>query len=214
MSRAKAEIDRLLGQDKLSQSDVVSLMTQFRVCLEAQELKRSYPDLMLYCNWIVHPALSHSPQALQVIVSIADAIVRHPKAPNSPGFYDDVTRAFRFENFREDCIRFSSILTISDVLFSNRSLWDEFIKLVIRILVERPLEFPDPDRLPKNLKPIFQEMQEIWTSTFVNTIGIRRVSFTLGTDEPKGSVFWNLDLIPGPTCKSTSVQLRGPLKKP
>ncbi len=214
MDTAKTEITRLLSADELTKSDAINLMSQLRVCLETESLKNQYPYLTMYCDWTVHPQLSRSAPAFQIIESIADALVDHPNAPDSPGFFDDITKAFHFDKFRADCIKALKQFGIPETFCSNQVIWDRFLVLLISILLERPLEFPDSKKLTRIAEPIYHRIQKKWVGTFKNTLGIRKVSFINGTGEHNGTVLWKLELILNPTCPSKSATLQGPLKKP
>lgn len=213
MDTAKAEITRLLSGDELTKSDVINLMSQLRICLETDNLRRQYPYLTMYCDWTVHPQLSRSALAFQVIESIADAIINNPNAPNTLAFFDDITKAFLFEELRTDCIKVSTHYGTPGKFCTNNDIWNAFLEFLISILIERPLAFPESTILPKNVAPIYNRIQRKWILAFKNTIGIKKVSFVLGTGEHEGKVLWNVELIPGLTCIPKSATLRGPLKK-
>lgn len=167
----------------------------------------------MYCDWTLHPKLSRSASAFQIIESIADAILKHPNAPNSPGFFDDITKAFHFDEFRADCIRVLTQFAIPETLFSNQVIWDKFLVCMISILLERPLEFPDSTKLTKIAAPICDRIQKKWVHRFKNILGIRRVSFIIGAGKHEGKVLWKLELITSPTCPAKSATLVGPMKK-
>lgn len=210
----KREIKRLLGQDVLTSSDLVNLMSQFRIVLESQDRKHKYRYLNMYCNWALHSKLSNSAPAYEVIESIANAIVGNPNAPKSQAFFEDVTRAFLFDELRTDCINFSKEYETPSEFCTDQITWNEFLALLIAFLRERPLAFPDSSKLPRKVAPIFNRIKGKWTAAFKNTEGIKEVSFVLGEAEHQGKVLWNLKLIPGPTCVPKSATLRGPLISP
>ena len=141
-------------------------------------------------------------------------MIDNPNAPDSPAFWNDVTAAFLFAELRADCIGDSQAFGTPDGFCSEQDVWDAFLALLISILLERPLEFPDSTKLPKIVAPIYNRIQQKWVPAFKNTLGVKKVSFVLGTAEHEGVILWNVELIPGPTCIPKSVTLRGPLKKP
>ena len=178
-----------VSQDELTKSDVVNLMSQFRICLEAEGFKKRYPYLTMYCDWTVHSQLSRSAPAFQVIESIADAMVGNPNAPNSPAFYDDITKAFLFDEFRADCNKFAAQFGTPNVFCADPEVWSGFLVLLIEILLERPLEFPDPSVLRGGVSSIFNRIQRKWTPAFQHTLGIKKVSFVPGTVNMKARCF-------------------------
>jgi len=206
-----SEIQRLLGQNDLSKSDVVNLMTQLRICLESADRKQQFRYLNMYCNWTVHPQLSQSAPAFEVLESLADTLVGHPNAPGSPGFFKDVTKSLLFDELRDDCRNFATEFAIPVTFCTDAGIWYEFVKMIISILLERTLEFPDPARMRPNVRAIYDRIEQKWTQAFQHTTGVRKFSFVLGEGEHKNKVMWSIELIPGSTCIPKTATLRGPL---
>ncbi len=83
--------------------------------------------------------------------------------------------------------------------------------MMISILLDRTLEFPDPRQMRPNVRAIYDRMTNKWRQAFKNTIGIKKFAFEVGEGEHQHKVFWNIEIIPGPTCIPKTVSLRGPL---
>lgn len=166
----------------------------------------------MYCDWCVHTELDRFGPALQVIESVADVLITTTDAPNTPAFWDDMTAAFMLAQLRSEVIGISSHLGTPNGFCSDRPTWEAFLSVLLEILIDRPLAFPNP--LPKRVAPVFKSIQTKWKSKFKNTEGIQKVSLLMGTGDRKNAIFWAVELIPGPTCVPSSAMLTGPLKKP
>ncbi len=60
MSLILDRINRILSQNKWSESDIYNVMTNFRQLLEENNLKEKYQILNLYCNWTLHTNITQS----------------------------------------------------------------------------------------------------------------------------------------------------------
>lgn len=214
MKTALTEITRLLSGDALTKSDVINLMSQLRLLLEVQAVKKQFPRLAMYCDWTLHPQLSRSVTAFQVMESIADVLIAHPDAPGSPGFFDAMTEALGLGALRSECIDASRHFGIPDNFCADPKVWTEFATVLVGILLQRPLAFPPESNRSKGVNEVFRRIEQKWTSAFRHTRGVQRVAFVLGTGEHEGVVLWELHLIPGATCIPKSAILRGPLRRP
>lgn len=214
MKTALAEIRRLLGGDVLTKSDVINLMSQLRLLLESQAVKKQFPRLAMYCDWTLHPQLSRSAVAFRLMESIADVLIAHPDAPGAPGFFDAMTKAVGLGDLRSECIDASRHFGIPDKFCADPKVWTDFATVLVGILLDRPLEFPPVSNRSKGVDEVLRRIEQKWRSAFRHTLGIQRVAFVLGTGEHEGAVLWELELIPGATCIPKSVIMRGPLKRP
>jgi hypothetical protein len=55
IDRTVLELISVLLKGFLQKSDIVYLMTLFRVLLETEKIQNEYPYLNLYSTWVVHP---------------------------------------------------------------------------------------------------------------------------------------------------------------
>jgi len=207
MSLQEREIERLLSFETFTKSDGINLMSQLRILLERENLRKEYACLATYCDWCLHSGISRSHCAHRMIESVADAIIESSHEPPSAEFFHDVTNGFQFEELRADLVNVSQRFGTPDHFCSDATNWSEFHKLLISILLERTLEFDESKAAAASLSRI----QAKWTTRFKHSVGVATLSLVLGTGEYEGRVLWSAGLIPGPTCIPRSVTMRGPL---
>ena len=84
-----SRINRVLSQDKWTESDIYNAMTNLRQLLESENIKDKYQILNLYCNWTLHVSLKQSVAAYRMLERISDALINYGVGVYEEGHFSD-----------------------------------------------------------------------------------------------------------------------------
>jgi len=162
------ELKNLLGKGFLQKSDIVHLMTLYRVQLEGEKIQREYPYLNLYSTWIVHPELTRSLICLKVLVDLTSIIcVPDPIAQKVKGvpwtyhFHFRVNKALGLLQLRKDIIEIESKFGLPKTKIPEDKVWRDFVLILISCIYERPIRLPEETKRDKLTKKIYDSIQEL-----------------------------------------------------
>lgn len=187
MERALNELNILLNRSPLSRSDIVNIISQIRILLEEHNLKSKYQALNLYCNWTFHPQVSGSIVCYKILEQLTDILIQHDTG--NPKIITEVMNILLIPELRNDFIKFCKHFKLPTVHFTEHSNWEGILGLIIYNLIDRPLEFPNMDRLSKKkrlsvidkrVKFIYESIQNKAKGTH---LAVKRFSFFLLTPE-------------------------------
>jgi len=138
-------------------SDVSYTMSLTRQILEKNRLKNKYQILNFYCNWCLHPELTRSMHCYWILEQIADALVIYAdKNPND--FTKRISEIISFKNLKKEINALFKEKRIPRFLFKSLENWNKFISLLIQIVKEKPIKFPDKIKKEK-IKDIYDSIK-------------------------------------------------------
>lgn len=187
MERALSELNILLNKSPLYRSDIVNVISQIRILLEKHNLKSKYQALNLYCNWTFHPQISGSIVCYRILEQLTDILIQHDTG--NPQIIAEVMNTLLIPELRNDFIKFCKHFKLPTVHFTEQSNWEGILGLIIYNLIDRPLEFPNMEKLSKRkrLSEYDQKVKTIYDSIRNKAKGthltVKRFSFFLPTPE-------------------------------
>lgn len=144
MRKPLKELEYTFSSGVLSNSELVSVMVNFRLIIEEDNLQSNYPILNLYCNWTVHHKISRSNIAYRILEEITDSMIAHNNNPKESQWINDaIIEGMRLHKLQTEILDFSNSLGIDLKILSNRKFWTDFGNQLLSILIDRPLAFPD-----------------------------------------------------------------------
>ena len=151
IKRLKNCIDSISFKQRLSQSDVVRMLSVIRQYLEKKKIKGKYPQLNFFCNWVLHTELSDSSVCYRMLEKIGDAYLLalgdkkiHEDSSETPQkFIDKVSDFFAINVLRKELILLFRILDLPLYLFGNQKNWQQFSNALIQELLEKPIKYPN-----------------------------------------------------------------------
>lgn len=154
------EIDQTLRKSAFAKTDITYVMTQFRLLIEDNNLQEKYKFLNLYCNWTLHSKISESKTAYRILELITDSLISHNKDPqNSKWLNDAIIEGLSLHKLLEDIIDIGQEYDITETSkFADLNSWKIFAKILVDVLVERPLNFPSP--ITNSAKPIYDSVMK------------------------------------------------------
>ncbi len=168
MDRTVAEIKNLLDKGVLQKSDIVHLMTLFRVLLEEEKIQKEYPYLNLYSTWVVHPELTRNITCLRVLVDLTTILsVPDPKAQKLVGapwvnyLHFRINEALGLPQLRKNIIETEKRFGLPISRLPIDSVWKNFALILISCIFERPIKLPDEAKKNKRTKEIYGSIQKL-----------------------------------------------------
>lgn len=142
MSKHENQLKGLLLRTNWAENDILRIITSLRHIIENQELQYKYKYLNLYCNWVLHPEISKSTTAFEILELLTDSIIAHNKNPLEGKWLNDaIIEGLSLHKLLEDIINLCKELHFVNVLedFGN---WKKFASMLICELIDKPIKFP------------------------------------------------------------------------
>ena len=158
-------------------SDAVRLLLiDTRIALEDIGINRNYPTIGMYGNWCVHPKLSRNTIYHNIIADVQAAYElckeeenqelsklgltpEQPEAKRAPisskpmnKFLENMRKCFRIDELRNELLDFYKKYGIDTLVIEPNKNWRQFIFLLLRSLVNKPLEVPDNKKIYSELR--------------------------------------------------------------
>ncbi len=148
MIRDLHTLKKHLDSGSLQENDIVPIMTVIRNELENKNEKEKYKFLNLFCNWCVHPQITKSITALEMIELLTESVVQHDQSEGKSihGFRKNIV-----ERFYNELKVFFLVNNLNLGFFNDKKPHLPFFYLVIKVIVNRPLVMPD-DKFIANRK--------------------------------------------------------------
>lgn len=140
-ARLKSFVDDIQRRGHCSPYEVIDLLRRVRLLLEKGRLKKTYPVLSLYCDWVCHPELDRNPNGFRLLRDIDKVIVDNHKE-NSDELILSVSHSMSLEAVRESLIKLFSLHQIEIGLFKHTDTWREVARAIIEELLDRPVSYP------------------------------------------------------------------------
>ena len=158
IDRICKEINKTLQKPAFRNGDVTYIMSNFRLLIEEKKLQDKYIFLNLYCNWSLHSEISRCRTAYRILEFLTDSFINHYKDPkNSRWINDLIIEGLSLHKLLEDIINIGQeYKIIAASKFSDLNSWILFAKVLVNVLIERPLTFPEP--MTSSAKPIYDSI--------------------------------------------------------
>lgn len=144
MKKELLDIQRILNQPQIAASDIVAVMTKFRVLLEYADAVNRYTTIKLYSDWIAHPRLDRK-HAIKILEEINNAFLSPSTTHEGIDRYppEAVIEAFRFHVLHTEIKTFEKEFGLRIPAIHDWNNWHTFALAIVHELTERPLAFPD-----------------------------------------------------------------------
>lgn len=144
-NKFSSEAEKVLSQNQWSTADVTHLMSQFRQIIENENIKEEYKYLNLFCNWTLHPKISGSNTAFRILDLINTSLINSNIDPqNSKWINDAIIEGLSLHKLNEDIINLCIQFDInSGQQFNDLQKWRELGYILVGILEDKPIIFPD-----------------------------------------------------------------------
>jgi len=190
------ELQDIFTSDRLTKSDLVNAMVNFRLVIENENLQGTYQILNLYCNWTVHNQISASKVAFRILEEITNSMIAHDEnSSESQWINDAVIEGMSLHKLQLEILDFSNRFGINLSIFSKKGFWIAFGKMLLTRLIDRPLAFPDNIN-NRDIKKIYDSIVQKANASGALINGVVAISFlkfgnhihwkmtTLGTKDP------------------------------
>lgn len=137
----KAIVDRVNTDGQIHSAEIPQVARQTRVILEERKLKRVYPRINMYGNWLVHSQLSQSAECFEILESVADVFSLAMASANLD-IPTEISKIFALGKLRSEFQMLYTDIGISTLLFDDDADWKEFVTRIILEIIERPIAFP------------------------------------------------------------------------
>ena len=187
MTNTLSEIHRILEKSRLWKGEIGYLFAQIRIVLEEERLKEKYPHLNLYCNWMLHPRLSTSATCFQILERLTDLFLKAVSIGYKENeIHERITEIISIPKFRQETIQFLKEHSLPIAAFTIDQNWAGTFSIVAQILIDRPLAFPEPDKISNNKRRAILERARSKASG--TNFFIREFAFT----KVKNRLFWKV----------------------
>ncbi len=122
---------------------IVYLMVEIRKILDYEDAK-DYSLLRFYCDWTVHTKKDRN---MESIKSMMEKLYRDIKKEieTYPTSESEVVKIIYMEQLRKEMNNFLCEFSLSKKLIKNNDLWLSFVKLLVRVLENQPINDPTND---------------------------------------------------------------------
>ena len=134
------KLNREMKKDINEECQVVYILLLMVIVLEEKGRKLDYPYLLFYRNWTTHNKLS-SPNTVKLLSDIfkKDIDSRSSGHENARSLIKTNSRFFKLDTLKKELVSFLKMYDLTPDLLNKN--WLSFIKLLIEIIIERPVEF-------------------------------------------------------------------------
>ncbi|CAH0282606.1 hypothetical protein SRABI118_03823 [Massilia sp. Bi118] len=140
--RLRSHMDSIKNRGGLTYAEMVDILRRARLVIESPLLKKNYPVLSLYCDWVMHGELGKNPGGHEVLRAI-DKSIADTWHSDPAGVHDAVNQALDLGGLRKEIIRLFEANRIDSTIFSVKGNWLEFLRALLMEIAERPIIFPD-----------------------------------------------------------------------
>lgn len=127
------------------EAHVVYVLVELGKALEHSHLKRDYPTIMLYRNWVAHTKIDLSDLADEIVHMFDEYI-----ASRNASIPERLETLLKPETLRQEIINYLEPLGFDLVICNDRIRWKRFIKHLAEIIDETPLSSLSPKKGKKS----------------------------------------------------------------
>lgn len=114
---------------------VPTLLVLFRQHLEANNLKSRYRITNFYCNWSLHVSLDKG-IVQDILQEISDII----SDENETNYNDRINEILSMRRLRMELVEILDGIGAKSKLFNSHTGWRAFLKVLLRSLIDKPIE--------------------------------------------------------------------------
>jgi hypothetical protein len=153
------KLSKEISKDIKEECQVVYILSRIRKLLELSKEKKKYQYLKLYCHWSLHNELSKRNTVSMILESMEkDINLESSGIEIAQALEKGHSDFFKMETIKNELLDFLDKNGIrADDLKKN---WGSFMKLLLGIIEEAPLNFEDISRNGKKIKEIRLQKEE------------------------------------------------------
>lgn len=141
INRKSEDLIKILKKSNFTKQDIVFLLVEFRKIMESRQI--DFQVLNFYCGWALHYEKDYIPSSMKEITEcIYKSIVKEMNNPMKLELRQSVRKFIYFERLRRDLISFCSKLELPTEFVQTKSIWTNFIGVLVKILEEQPIIDP------------------------------------------------------------------------
>ena len=117
------------------------ILVDVRKILEATNLKKTYPTVALYCNWLLHQELSfkvHWP-----ILERASKAIEKCCDDDTGQIVKELSNCFNINEFRNEIVDLFVFFKIDTSIFTIEENWRPFFSCLLQRLISQPISVGD-----------------------------------------------------------------------
>jgi hypothetical protein len=173
-----------LSNTNWTENDILRIVTSLRHIIEEQKFQGKYKYLYFYCNWVLHPEISKSSTAFEILELLTDSMIAHNKNPLKGKWINDaIIEGLSIHKLQIDIINLCKEIHVVNVLedFNN---WKKFALMLFCELIDKPIRFPNVIN-NKIIKDFYDSIQKKAKNIDDAVLGI---SFTIDNNR----IFWRI----------------------
>jgi hypothetical protein len=174
----------------IQENDIIPIMTIIRNELENNNEKQNYKFLNLFCNWCVHPKITRSMEAFEMIELLTEAIAKYNQSEGK-----SISNCIKTicESFYYDLKTFFIVNGLNLRFFDDTKPHMPFFFLVIKVIVNRPIEMPDEKFIEKKkLKDRKKRITDLMKNLSPNKHNLTPQSIIITEGKPCGKTNYYL----------------------
>lgn len=135
-----------LEKGRFNYYDAIPFLSVIRNELELSDKKSNYKWLNLLCNWSLHPSISTSMVAVEIVQLFLDSLIKYDLGEDNSvkSFNDEI-----INNIRNDLIQFLHVLDIDVHFLKDDSVFFNIFSYFLSVIYDRPLEIPSISYIEK-----------------------------------------------------------------
>lgn len=150
MGKYSTKISRELRKKKYGEASIIAIISWCRLLLEEERAHENFPHLNLYCNWVLHGEISKSLNGYKIIEGIVDSLIKNADVPPNLMTERELYECVCEKNLKNEMSTFFRKNAVSPILFEDMVLWKSFYIGLLRLIIDRPIQFPSRDLLNRN----------------------------------------------------------------
>ncbi len=143
VNKLKEILSDIYVQNLMQSRDIHSIINYTRQIIEEKKYQEKYANLNFYCNWCLHIKLTKSSKVYLILNEINKLII--PDLSNTTDLslvINKVSESLSFNHLKNDFIELYTEVKLPLFLFSTQSNWETIISLIIREILNKPIEVP------------------------------------------------------------------------
>lgn len=212
--RLREFVDSLMQRGECREHEIAEIVSRARQLIERGNLKKTYPTIKMYGDWIAHVGLNQNSYGHEILQAL-DKFVVDGFNGVLPNLEEMVSKTLGLRLLRFELKRIFAANSIDTVFFDNFKNWFAFCNALVSEVLHKPITFPDD--IESNPKArghgIYRKMLKYREGKDVPDGTLVRAFFmSMGEDirRETSGVMWHLRL--GNTRLENFVEIVGGLK--
>jgi hypothetical protein len=158
INQVAAKLRAIEQEDAFHEDTVLSLLVLIRQHLETNRLKQKYKITNFYCNWCLHSSLNREP-----IKEILQEISKVVEDKEEMLLNDRINEIISIQRLRQELVEIVASDGISSSLFSTYRGWQAFLRVMLKSLLNKPIQRTDKPTTGKFVQQLILEIPDIST---------------------------------------------------